>query len=35
MSEIVIDGDFIDEVLELSYKLKRLIDSKLGLDNGE
>ena len=31
--DIVIDGDFIDEVLGLAYRLKKLIDTKLGLDN--
>ena len=28
-NEIVIDEDFIDEMLELAYKLKELVDSKL------
>lgn len=32
-NDIYIDEDFVDEMLELTYKLKELIETKLGLDN--
>jgi HEPN domain-containing protein len=32
-NDIYIDEDFVDEMLELTYKLKELIDTKLGLDS--
>lgn len=30
-NEIVIDEDFIDEMLSLAYKLKKMIENKLGI----
>ena len=31
-SDIVVDEDFVNEVLDLAYKLKKLIDTKLGIE---
>ena len=32
-NDIYIDEDFVDEMLDLAYKLKGLIESKLGFDS--